>query len=54
MKGESLPPVYADWPRVMEDFGDSMELTDDYPKRYRVREFSDDEKIDAIGSSELG
>jgi hypothetical protein len=37
----------------MENFGDLMELTDDYPRRYRVREFPDEALIDAIGSAEL-
>jgi hypothetical protein len=31
MKGENIPPVFADWSRVIETFGDLMELTDDYP-----------------------
>jgi hypothetical protein len=26
MNGEGLPPAYADWPRVTENFGDLMEL----------------------------
>jgi hypothetical protein len=53
MKSEGLPPVFADWSRVIETFGDLMELTDDYPRRYRVREFPDEKLIDAIGSREL-
>jgi hypothetical protein len=39
---------------VVETFGDLMEETDDYPRRYRVREFPDENVIDAIGSTELG
>jgi hypothetical protein len=54
MKGEGLPPVFADWSRVIETFGDLMEQTDDYPRRYRVREFPDEKTIDAIGLTELG
>jgi hypothetical protein len=54
MKDEGTPAVFADWPRVMENFGDLMEQTEDYPRRYRVREFPDEKTIDAIGSSELG
>jgi len=30
-----------------------MVPTDDYPQRYRVREFRDETTIDAIGSTEL-
>jgi hypothetical protein len=54
MKGENVPPVFADWSRVIQTFGDLMEPTDDYPRRYRVREFPDEMMIDAIGSTELG
>jgi hypothetical protein len=53
IKGEGIPPVFADWQRVMETFGDLMEPTDEYPRRYRVREFPDESTIDAIGSTEL-
>jgi hypothetical protein len=38
---------------VIETFGNLMEETDDYPRRYRVREFPDEKEIDAIGSTEL-
>jgi hypothetical protein len=31
-----------------------MVQTDNYPRRYRVREFPDEKMIDAIGSAELG
>jgi hypothetical protein len=54
MKGENIPPIFADWSRVIETFGDLMELTDDYPRRYRVREYPDEKVIDAIGSRALG
>jgi hypothetical protein len=53
MKGEGIPAVFADWSRVMETFGDLMQLTDDYPRRYRVREFPDEKLIDSIGSIKL-
>ncbi len=53
MKGEGIPAVFADWSRVIETFGDLMEPTVDYPRRYRVREFPDETTIDAIGSTEL-
>jgi hypothetical protein len=53
MKGENITPVFADWSRVIETFGDLMDLTDDYPRRYRVRKFPDEKLIDAIGSTEL-
>jgi hypothetical protein len=53
-KGENIPPVFADWSRVIETFGDLMEETGDYPRRYRVREFPEENVIDAIGSTELG
>jgi hypothetical protein len=51
---ERIPAIFADWSRVIETFGDLMEETDDYPRRYRVREFPDEAKIDAIGLTELG
>jgi hypothetical protein len=54
LKGSCFAPVFADWSRVIEAFGDLMELTDEYPRRYRVREFPDEKVIDAIGSTELG
>jgi hypothetical protein len=54
IKGQGLPPVFADRSRVIETFSDLMEQTDDYPRRYRVREFPDEKIIDAIGLTELG
>ncbi len=53
MKGEGIAAVFADWSRVVETFGELMELTEDYPRRYRVREFPDEMTIDAIGSNDL-
>ena len=43
----------GEWVRVFETVGHLMELTDDYPQRYRVREFPDQAALDAIGLSEL-
>jgi len=54
VKDEGIPAVFAECPRVMETFSDLMEPTEDYPRRYRVREFPDETKIDVIGSTELG
>ena len=54
MKGENIRPVFADWSRVLETFGDLMAPTGDYPRRYRVREFPDEKAIDTIGSTQLG
>ncbi len=53
LKGNCFDPVFADWSRVIETVGDLMEQTEDYPRRYRVREFPDETAIDAIGSTEL-
>jgi hypothetical protein len=39
---------------VIENFGDLIEQTNDSPRRYRVREFSDEKMIEAIGSTEVG
>ncbi|MGO9919413.1 MAG: hypothetical protein ACLQIB_32530 [Isosphaeraceae bacterium] len=39
MKGEGIPAVFADWPRMLETVGHLMEPTDDCPRRYRVRGF---------------
>jgi len=38
VKGESIPAVFADWSRVRDTFAELMEPTEDYPRRYRVRE----------------
>jgi hypothetical protein len=54
MKRVGVEPVFADWSRVIENFSNLMELTDDYPRRYRIREFPDEKTIDEIGSTELG
>lgn len=53
LKGNCFDPVFADWSRVIETFGDLMEPTEDYPRRYRTREFPDEKTIEAIGSTEL-
>ena len=44
---------YGDWNRIMEVAGELMELTDHYPRRYRVREFPDKAILDEIGLGEL-
>ena len=54
MKGEGLPRHLADWSRLIENFGDVMEQTNDYARRYRVREFPAEKPIDAIGPTEVG
>ncbi len=54
VKGQGIPAVFADWSRVVETFADLMEQTDDYPRRYRVREFPDEATIDAIQLTEWG
>ncbi len=53
LKGNCFDPVFADWSRVIKTFGHLMEPTEDYPRRYRVREFPDAKTIDVIGSTEL-
>jgi hypothetical protein len=53
MRGEGIPAVFTDWSSVIESLGDLIEPTEDYPRRYRVREFPDEMAIDAIGSTEL-
>jgi hypothetical protein len=53
MKGEGIPALFADWRRVTETFSDLMEPMEDYPRRYRVREFPDEKSINAIGSIKL-
>jgi hypothetical protein len=53
-KRKGIPPIFSDWSRVIETFGDMMEQTDDYPRRYRVREFPVEKVIDGMGSTELG
>ena len=53
MREEGVPAVHADWSRVMETCGNLMEPTDDYPRRYRVREFPDETVLDAIRSDDL-
>jgi hypothetical protein len=47
--------VVADWSRVIQTFGNLMELTEHYPTRYHVRVFPDESMIDAIeiGEDEL-
>ncbi len=52
-KGLEKTPAFGDWTRVMEVAGELMELTDHYPRRYRVREFPSSAMLDSIGLSEL-
>jgi hypothetical protein len=37
--GLDRPAAIGDWARVMEVVGELMEMTENYPRRYRVREF---------------
>lgn len=43
----------APWDRVMEVVGDLLEMTDEYPRRYRNLGFPDDEALAAIGLGEM-
>jgi hypothetical protein len=43
----------ASWEHVCEVAGDLMEPTDEYPARFRVRQFPSDEQLSAIGRGEL-
>ena len=52
-KGRENKAVFGDWTRVMELAAELMELTDHYPRRYRVREFPGKAILDAIGLREL-
>ena len=52
-QGRDRPVALADWARVMEVVGDLMEPTEDYPRRYRVREFPGGAALDAIGVGEM-
>ena len=52
-KGRENKAMFGDWARVIEFAGELMELTDHYPRRYRVREFPSSAILDAIGLGEL-
>ena len=52
-KGGEQSPVFGEWTRVIKVAGALMELTDHYPRRYRVREFPGRAILDAIGLGEL-
>jgi hypothetical protein len=52
-KGRENVAAFGDWARVREVAGELMELTDHYPRRYRVREFPEKAMLDAIGLSEI-
>ncbi len=43
----------ASWERVCEVAGDLLEPTDEYPARFRVREFPSEEQLAAIGKGEM-
>jgi hypothetical protein len=39
---------------LIENFGEVMEQTNDYARRYRVREFPAEKLIDEIGPTKVG
>jgi hypothetical protein len=43
----------SDWAHMMEVVREPMELTEDYPRRYRVREFPDQAALTAIGVGQV-
>jgi hypothetical protein len=45
--------VFTDWKCVLEVAGQLMEVTEDCPRRYRVREFPNSAALEAIGLGEL-
>jgi hypothetical protein len=51
-EGQGLVAI-GDWERVFDTVGDLMEMTEDYPRRYRVREFPEQAALDAIGRGEM-
>ena len=53
LQGRERPVALAEWTRVVEVVGELMEPTEDYPRRYRVREFPDRAALDAIGVGEM-
>lgn len=53
IQDETGAVALAKWDRVFETVGQLMELTDHYPRRYRVREFPDQASLAAIGLGEL-
>ena len=52
-KGRENKGVFGDWSRVMEVAAELMELTEHYPRRYRVREFPNSAILNAIGLGQL-
>jgi hypothetical protein len=52
-KGGEEAAAIGDWSRMMEVVGELMELTDHYPRRYRVRGFPEQAILDAIGIDQL-
>ena len=53
MHGRDGPVALGDWARVASIVGDLLEPTDDYPRRYRSREFPDSEALEAIGKADM-
>jgi hypothetical protein len=51
--GNVASGTFGEWDRVMEFAGHLLEATDDYPRRYRAREFPNDTILDAIGLHKL-
>jgi hypothetical protein len=51
--GRERPVALGEWARAMEVVGDLMEPTEDYPRRYQVREFPDQAALEAIGMGEM-
>jgi hypothetical protein len=51
--GREPPVALGEWARVMEIVGELMESTEDYPLRYRVREFPNGVVLEAIGAGEM-
>ena len=47
------PVAIGDWDRVRDVVGGLMEPTDDYPPRFRVREFPTEEALAVIGKGEI-
>jgi hypothetical protein len=47
------PVAIGDWDRLREAVGGIMEETDDYPRRFRFREFPSEEALYAIGKGEI-
>ena len=53
VRDESGPVALGEWDRLFEIVGHMMELADECPRRYRVREFPNQAALNAIGLGEL-